>query len=55
MLNRDSDNDSDDSDDNEDKPCKKCQIGHYRKTQMTKSSGELECDNCDDTIGRYEK
>ncbi len=48
MLNRD-----EGDEDNEDKPCKKCEIGHYRKTQMTKSSGELECDNCDDKINRY--
>ena len=56
MFNRQDRNDEDDSDDdNKDKPCKNCQTGYYRKTQMTKSSGELECDNCGDTIGRYEK
>ena len=52
-----SDNDDDDDDnsgDNKDKPCKNCQTGHYRKTQMTKVTGELECDNCSDTIERYE-
>jgi len=53
---KDEDEDEDEDDeDNEDKPCRKCEIGYYRKTQMTKSSGELECDNCGDTIGRYEK
>ena len=52
--NRYKDDEAEDED-NEGKHCRKCEIGYYRKTQMTKSSGELECDNCDDTIGRYEK
>jgi len=49
--------DSDESDeeiDNMDKHCRKCD-GHYRKTQMTKATGELECDNCGNKIDRYEK
>jgi hypothetical protein len=54
MLNRQHSNVEEDSDDNKDKPCKNCQTGHYRKTQMTKTTGELECDNCSDTIERYE-
>lgn len=43
-----------DLNDNKDEKCRKCD-GHYRKTQMTKATGELTCDKCDDKINRYTK
>lgn len=46
-------NSDEESEDNIGKSCKKCKTGHYRKTQMTKATGELECDNCSDKIDRY--